>query len=75
MDHPIAPTEFPKERSAVESAEKLVSRSQSTAYALPVEGTRPQSTPKGGYWLGPTPKDLAWVMASSQSPTDPKCAR
>ena len=59
----------------MEAAEKLVSRPQSTAYALPVEGTRPQSTPKGGYWLGPTPKDLAWVMASSQSPTDPKCAR
>jgi hypothetical protein len=75
MGHPIAPTEFPKRRSAVEAAKKLASRSQSTAYALPVEGTRPQSTPEGGYWLEPTPKDLAWVMASSQSPTDPKCAR
>jgi len=75
MDHPIAPTEFPKERSAVDAAERLESRLQFTACALLVEGTHPLSTPGGGYRFGPTPKDLAWVMASSQSPTDPKGAR
>jgi hypothetical protein len=59
MGHPIAPTVFPKERSAVDAAERLASRPQSAACALPVEETRPQSTPKGGYWLGRAPEDLA----------------
>jgi hypothetical protein len=32
-------------------------------------------TPKGGYRLGPAPKDLAGMMAIGHAPTDPKSAR
>ena len=75
MDHPIAPTEFPKERSAVE-LQRGGDAARSPLHALfrwrkPI----PRPTPKGGCWFGPAPEDLARELTSGQSPTDLRCAR
>ena len=53
----IAPTEFPKGRSAAEVI-RLREPPNTAASALQVEGTTPQITPKGGYWFGPSPENL-----------------
>jgi len=55
--HPIAPTKFPKKRSAAQLIQRQA-LSQSATYASQEEDTFDQSRPEDGYWLGLTPECL-----------------
>lgn len=63
--HPIAPTEFPKGRSAIQLFQRLA-LSQGMAYTPQEEDTFHQSRPEAATGLGLPPSVLRIVMAIGQ---------